>query len=98
MQQRLTPAERDDAGAEIDELVDASPHVIERDGLRRAIELVAVRAGEIASPRRNDLRDDGPVRRLKGTRECSGLAEPALEATKRPAYGGVEHHGPTVLP
>jgi hypothetical protein len=96
MQQRLTAAQRDDAGAEIGELVDASPQVIEGDGIRSAIELVAVRAGEIAPPRWDDLRDNGPMRRLKGARECFGLAEPAFEPPKRPTYGRVEHHDPTV--
>ena len=45
-------------------------------GAETAVELVAVRARQIAAARRDDLRDDRTVRPLKGAGQGSGLAEP----------------------
>src|SRR5262249_26511570 len=59
MQRRLAATQRDDRSAEIGQAIDAAQHDVERDGARRFVVLVTIRAMEITAADGNDLREDG---------------------------------------
>src|SRR5262245_37650984 len=80
MKERLAAAERDDASAELGELVDPSKELVGQNRFGVVVELVAVRAGEVAAANRNDVRRDGPCRVTEGLREHARLAESPSEA------------------
>lgn len=63
MQQRLAAADGDDGRAEGGEAVDATEHLVERDGLREIVVFVAIRAPQIAAPDGNDVREQGMLGR-----------------------------------
>ena len=75
MQQRLAAALRDDGGAQARQMVDAAEHLFERHGLRDFVVFVAVRAGEIAAPRGNDVRQDGMAGGSQAARDHPPFAQ-----------------------
>jgi hypothetical protein len=81
VQEWLAAAQRDDARPECGEPIDASFQLATRHRIRRVVELVAVRAREIAASGRDDLRDHRRVRRLKRARERSGFADSPADRT-----------------
>ena len=62
VQQRLAAGERQDAGAQVGQLVDPGDHHLGRDGLREIVVFVAVGAGQIAAADGNNVRHDGMAR------------------------------------
>ena len=79
MQQGLAPTDRDDGNTERSEFVDPSEHLRKGDGLGGVVELVAVRAGEIAAPDRDDLREHRAGALLHGGGEHAHLATAAVD-------------------
>jgi hypothetical protein len=74
MEQRLTATKGDDAGAEGGEAVDPPKHLHNRNSLGKAVVLVAIVTGEVATPNGNDVRRDRVARRLKSFGNDTSLA------------------------
>ncbi len=55
MQQRLAAADRHDRRAHLRQTIDPPEHFGDLDWLREIVEFIAIRAGKIASPDRNDV-------------------------------------------
>ena len=55
VEHRLPPAEGDDRGAQVGELVDPRQHQVQRDRLRHLVVLVAVAAVDVAAADRHDV-------------------------------------------
>jgi len=69
MQQRFPAADRDHGSAQIAQLIHPPQHLFGRHGLRKIIELVAVGAGQIAAPDRDQMRQQRMVRRHHGLQD-----------------------------
>src|ERR1700693_5988137 len=59
MQQRLTTADGNDRCAHRTKPVDSREHLIRRNRVRKIIEFIAIRAGEIAAANWNDVHQQG---------------------------------------
>src|SRR5215213_11522845 len=79
MEKRLAAAERDGGRAELGQPVDAAEEVFEGDRGRVVVILVAVAAGEIASPDRDQVSEYRMIRRKEPTGEKGELSVIALE-------------------
>ncbi len=82
MQQRLAAADRDHGGAQVGQLVHAPQHQLGRHWLRKIVKLVAVSAGQIAAPDRDQVRQQRMVGRhhgLKDLPQSMGVALDRLE-------------------
>src|SRR5215470_999391 len=66
MHQRLAAADRDHRCAQFAEFIDPVQHLLGRDRLGEVVEFVAVRAGQIATPDRNQMRQQRVVNRGYG--------------------------------
>src|SRR6476646_6730198 len=55
MQQRFTTADGDQRSAQSRQLVNAAVHLFQRNRIREIVVLIAIGAGEIAAPHRNDV-------------------------------------------
>jgi len=79
MHQRLAAGNRDHRRPQRAQFVDAPVHLGKRDWLREIVELVAVGTGEIAPPHRNDVGQQGMIRRSQGPRHHLRPAQIAVE-------------------
>ena len=80
VQQRLAPAKGDDRCAQSRQLVNAGLHHIHGNRLGEIVVLVAIGTGEIAAANRNDMRQDGVVRRGHSFGDHLEFADAALRS------------------
>ena len=78
VQERLAPAERDDAGAKFRQPVHAAKDLIGTNGRRMVVELIAVGASQVTAAYRDEVGGDRPILEPKGFDEHAGLAERPL--------------------
>ena len=62
MQQRLSPADRDDGRSHARQNVQALLHLFQRHRRREIVEFIAVRASQVAAAGRNDVHQEGMLR------------------------------------
>src|SRR5215471_14004993 len=98
MKQGLAAADRDDRYAESGEFVDAREHFGERNRLRGVVKFVAVSAGEIAAPDRDDLSEHRASAMLHGGSEHADLAATAADGGDLFAQGITDRHSCLDLP
>src|SRR5271165_1670894 len=65
MEKRLTASQGNSGGSERSQLIDALQHLTDWDRLGEVIEFAAIRAGQIAPARHNNVRKDRMPRRLQ---------------------------------
>ena len=78
VQQRLTAADGYDRGAHGAQAVDSLEHLIGGNWLRKIIEFVAIRAGEIAATDRDDVHEQGMFRGGKSLDDHAPLTHLAM--------------------
>src|SRR5581483_2930763 len=74
MEQRLASADSDDRGAQVRQLVHTAVHILQRHGLGKVIELVAVLASEIAAAHRNEVRQQRMIGSEQSAQHFPGTA------------------------
>jgi hypothetical protein len=89
MQQWLAPADGDNRGAERGEKIDATEHLLQRDGLGEIVKLVAVRAGKIAAADGNQVRQDRVAFRGKPLGNHAPLTQARIPESKLSPQGKV---------
>ena len=82
MQQRLPTANGHDRRAEFGEAIDTPVHGLNRHRLGDIVVLVAVGAGEIAAPHRDDVRHYGMIDVCQSLADHPKLAYPTLGGRK----------------
>jgi hypothetical protein len=97
VQHWLAAADGNDRGAQIRQQVHSPQHLGQRYRRGHRVELVAVRAGEIAAPDRHDLREDRVLAGVHRTREHTRLANPPACRTQ-PLPRGPPEFFPTQHP
>src|SRR5580700_7685601 len=93
MQQWFAAADRNDGGAHLAQAINALEHFFQRHGLREIVKLVAVGAGEIAAPYRNDVHQHGMARGDEALCEHAQLAQFAVRREQLFANFGACCHG-----
>ena len=78
VQKRFAAAERNDAGPESRQHIDPPQHLIHRDGFREIVVFIAVCAGEIAAPGRNNMSQHRMVRGTNTVEEHAPFAQAAI--------------------
>ena len=79
VKQRLAAADGNDRRAQLRQLVDAPEHGLGRNRLREVVKLVAVLAGKIAAPHRDDVRQQRMVRRQESPGDHLRATQVALQ-------------------
>jgi hypothetical protein len=87
MHERLAAGNGDDCGAERAQLVDAAVHFVDRHGLGKIVELVAIGAGQIAAAHGDDVRQQRVVGRGERMRGHLRSADIAVQSFGAAAQG-----------
>jgi hypothetical protein len=88
MEQRLTAAQRDDAGPERRQLIDAAENVVDRNRQRPVIVLVTVRARQVAPPNRNEVRGDRLIRESQRSNQHARFTKSLCCSARAPPQSG----------
>ena len=95
MEQRLTAADRDDAGPQRRKAVDAPEDLVCRHRRRMVVVFVAVPARQITAPDRNQMGVDGLVLEPERCDQHPGFAESPRPSPKTPPRRYSRHGSPS---
>src|SRR2546429_4705655 len=82
MQQRLAPADGDDGGAHVRQDVQPLLHLSHRDRRREIVELVAIRASQVASADRDDMHQERVLGRNQRLQDRAALSHACVEEAR----------------
>ena len=92
MQQRLAAADRHDRRAHLRQAIDPPKHFSKFHRLREIVEFVAIRAGQIASPDRNDVHQQRMPRRDQPFHHAVQFAHTRVREPQSPPHSDTQWH------
>ena len=83
VQQRFAPADGDDRTAHVRQEIQALLHLVQRHRRREIVVFIAIGAGQVASPSRDDMHEEGMLRGNQRLRDRAHFAHARVEEAQR---------------